>query len=80
MPELYLDPQYTTKLSLRETEKAIKFTKDFFQDNFAAELNLERVSAPLFTRKGTGINDDLNGVELQSRTFRMSKADGGVHV
>jgi aspartate--ammonia ligase len=46
-----------------ETEKAIKLIKDFFQTNLAEALNLRRVTAPLFVKAGTGINDDLNGVE-----------------
>jgi aspartate--ammonia ligase len=63
MPNLYIDENYSSKLSLRETEHGIKMIKDFFQDHLAAALNLERVSAPLFVRKGSGVNDDLNGVE-----------------
>lgn len=54
---------YKTPLSLRETQKAIKFVKDTFQKELSAALNLERISAPLFVRKDSGINDDLNGVE-----------------
>jgi aspartate--ammonia ligase len=49
--------------TIRETERAIKEIKDFFQLNLATELNLTRVTAPLFVLAGTGINDDLNGVE-----------------
>jgi len=54
---------YQSLLDLRETEKAIHLIKEFFQTNLAFELNLMRVTAPLFVRAGTGINDDLNGVE-----------------
>jgi aspartate--ammonia ligase len=54
---------YTPLLKLKQTEQAIKLIKDFFQDNLAAELRLRRVTAPLFVERGTGINDDLNGVE-----------------
>lgn len=54
---------YKSILSLEETEKAIKLVKDTFQQNLSAELKLRRVTAPLFVLKGTGINDDLNGVE-----------------
>jgi aspartate--ammonia ligase len=57
-----------------ETEKAIKLIKDFFQNDLARELNLQRVSAPLFVAKGSGINDDLNGVERKV-TFTV-KDDG----
>jgi len=55
--------QYTSPLNLRETEKAIRLIKEFFQVNLAVELNLIRVTAPLFVKAGTGINDDLNGTE-----------------
>ena len=54
---------YQSLLDLRETEKAIHLIKEFFQTNLAFELNLMRVTAPLFVRAGTGINDDLNGIE-----------------
>jgi aspartate--ammonia ligase len=71
--DLYINKNYKSNLSLRETERAIKFIKDFFQDNLARALNLQRVSAPLFVRKGTGVNDDLNGIERKA-TFPV-KAD-----
>lgn len=45
------------------TEQAIQLLKKCFQDKIAKGLNLRRVTAPLFVLKGTGINDDLNGVE-----------------
>ena len=54
---------YQTPLSLRETQKAIKFVKDTFQKDLAKQLNLERISAPLFVPRNSGLNDDLNGVE-----------------
>ena len=54
---------YRPKLDLRATEIAIKQLKDFFEVELARALNLTRVSAPLFVRPETGLNDDLNGVE-----------------
>ncbi|MDH4258493.1 MAG: aspartate--ammonia ligase [Candidatus Aminicenantes bacterium] len=54
---------YRSILDVIETEKAIKLIKDFFQLNMAEALSLRRVTAPLFVKAGTGINDDLNGVE-----------------
>lgn len=60
---LSLPPGYKTLLDLKETEKAIRLIKEFFQVNLALELNLTRVTAPLFVSAGTGINDDLNGIE-----------------
>lgn len=50
-------------LNPKETEIAIKLIKDFFELNLATELNLSRVTAPLFVPANTGINDDLNGIE-----------------
>ena len=54
---------YRSKLSLLETERAIKLLKDTFERELAQRLNLMRVSAPLFVRPETGLNDDLNGIE-----------------
>lgn len=54
---------YKPLLNLKDTETAIQRIKDFFQLNLAAELGLRRVTAPLFVKRGTGINDDLNGIE-----------------
>jgi len=67
---LTIPDSYTPVLDIRETEKAIKMVKDFFEDNLADTLNLKRVTAPLFVEAGTGINDDLNGVERPAR-FRV---------
>jgi len=59
-----LVPQgYKSYLSIRETEKAIKQLKDYFENELARVLNLSRVSAPLFVRPETGMNDNLNGIE-----------------
>jgi aspartate--ammonia ligase len=44
-------------------QRAIEFIKRSFQKNLGSALNLKRVSAPLFVRADTGLNDDLNGVE-----------------
>ncbi len=48
---------------VRETEKAIKYIKERFAANLAKNLNLERISAPLFVTSDSGLNDNLNGVE-----------------
>ncbi len=63
------------KLNLRETERAIKFVKDAFQRHLKMKLGFERVSAPMFVKAGTGINDDLNGVE-RPVSFDVSKQGG----
>jgi aspartate--ammonia ligase len=62
-PSLILPRGYRPRLGLKETEHAIKALKAFFEMNLATELNLSRVTAPLFVKAGTGINDDLNGIE-----------------
>ncbi len=54
---------YKSILNNKETEHAIVAIKDFFQLALSTELNLTRVTAPLFVPAGIGINDDLNGVE-----------------
>lgn len=46
-----------------ETEIGIKKLKDFFEKRIAEELNLTRVSAPIFVKRSTGVNDNLNGIE-----------------
>ncbi len=58
---------YRSALSLHDTQVAIKTVKDFFQARLAAELNLLRVSAPLFVTPESGLNDNLNGVERPVR-------------
>lgn len=52
------------KFTIRETQIAIKQIKDFFQVDLAKTLNLTRVSAPLFVRPESGLNDNLSGVEM----------------
>ncbi len=54
---------YRTKLGLIETERAIKEIKDGFEVLLADALHLTRISAPLFVPEGSGLNDNLNGVE-----------------
>jgi aspartate--ammonia ligase len=49
--------------NVENTQKGIKLVKDMFQSNLSAQLVLLRVTAPVMVLKGTGINDDLNGVE-----------------
>ncbi|MDD6101851.1 MAG: aspartate--ammonia ligase [Clostridiales bacterium] len=58
IPEGYKSPQ-----TIRETEKAIKEVKDYFERALADAINLTRVSAPLFVKPESGLNDNLNGVE-----------------
>lgn len=60
---MILPENYKSSLDGRETERAIKFIKDTFQHEIISALNLQRISAPLFVRPETGLNDNLNGVE-----------------
>ena len=61
---LYIPEHYHNLLGgVEQTEKAIKAVKDMFQVNLSAQLALLRVTAPMVVLSGTGINDDLNGVE-----------------
>lgn len=60
---LILPEGYDPHLSVRETQEAIKYIRDTFQHELGKEMNLKRISAPLFVKKSTGLNDNLNGVE-----------------
>lgn len=60
---LIIPAKYKRKLQSETTEAVIKTIKDTFQRRLAEELGLRRVTAPLFVLSGTGLNDDLNGVE-----------------
>ena len=61
--KLITPENYKSLLDIRHTETAIKKVKDFFERDLSIQLNLTRVSAPLFVKVGTGLNDTLNGVE-----------------
>lgn len=63
MEHLTIPKDYHSPLTIRETEVAIKEIKDYFERSLARRLNLTRVSAPLFVRPESGLNDNLNGVE-----------------
>ena len=54
---------YKPRLSVYDTQRAIDYIKRTFQMNLAIELNLRRVSAPLFVKDNSGLNDNLNGFE-----------------
>lgn len=63
MEHLLIPEHYSSPLTIRETEVAIKEVKDFFERALAKSLHLTRVSAPLFVKPESGLNDNLNGVE-----------------
>lgn len=60
---LLIPENYDPVLDIRQTQEAIKYIRDTFQKEFGKEMNLERVSAPLFVPKSSGLNDNLSGVE-----------------
>ena len=68
---------YKPRMSVRETEKAIKFVKDTFQRQFVKSFDFERLSAPLFVKSKTGVNDDLSGIE---RAVRFDVKEQGIDV
>ena len=72
---LIIPEHYDPKLSVRETEAAIRYIRETFQDEIGRELNLQRMSAPMFVEKKTGLNDNLNGVE-QPVSFTMKELPG----
>lgn len=55
--------RYEPKMTVKETQKAIKKIKVYFETELAERMNLTRVSAPMFVVGQTGLNDNLNGVE-----------------
>ena len=59
MSKLRIPGGYRPILNVKETEQAIVRIKNFFQLTLSTELNLTRVTAPLFVPQGTGLNDDL---------------------
>ena len=67
MSRIVIPEGYKPSLNIKETEKAIKRVKDFFQRELITQLNLSRVSAPLFVGSNSGLNDNLNGVERPVR-------------
>lgn len=60
---LLIPEGYKQLLSLKETEAAIREVKLRFERELAKKLNLVPISAPLFVRPETGLNDNLNNVE-----------------
>ncbi len=76
---LYIPEGYRSSLTLRETQHSIKYIKDVFQQALSFGLTLDRVSAPLIVRKGSGINDDLSGVERKV-SFSFKEMDSEAEV
>jgi aspartate--ammonia ligase len=75
---LILPAGYNRKMSIRDTERGVKMIKDMFEKRLSEALSLERVSAPLFVKKGMGLNDNLNGVE-RPVVFDLLEQPGSVY-
>lgn len=80
LEKLQVPKGYSSKLNIMDTEIAIKLLKDTFERELAAQLNLMRVSAPLFVTPQSGLNDDLNGVERPVRFDLLDTKDDVVIV
>ncbi len=63
MNKVYVPNGYRPHLDAYNTQKAIAYIKQTFQEEFVSALNLKRVSAPLFVTEASGLNDNLNGYE-----------------
>ena len=64
---LYIPENYDPRMDVRTTQQAIKYIRDTFQKEFGKEMNLERISAPLFVPRSSGLNDNLSGKERPVR-------------
>ena len=63
MNKIYIPEGYKPCLDAYDTQRAIAYIKETFQEEFSRALNLKRVSAPLFVTEASGLNDNLNGYE-----------------
>ena len=63
MSKTYIPTGYRPVLDAYDTQRAIAYIKETFQQEFSSALNLKRVSAPLFVTEASGLNDNLNGYE-----------------
>ena len=79
MKDLYIPEGYSPLLDLRQTQVALKKVKDFFERDLAIQLNLTRVSAPLYVSASSGLNDNLNGVE-RPVSFDIKGIDGNAEI
>lgn len=73
--KLIIPENYDPVLTVRETQEAIKYIRDTFQYEFGKELNLSRISAPLYVTQSSGLNDNLNGTE-KPVSFTMKELPG----
>ena len=75
MSHITIPEGYQSLLGLYDTQKAIGLIKTIFQEKLCMALHLKRVTAPLFVMQGSGLNDDLNGVE-RPVTFDIKEQNG----
>ncbi len=80
MSELIIPKNYSSPLDYMETQRAIKKIKDFFQQELAYGLSLRRVSSPRFVAQGSGLNDDLNGIERKVEFTSLDMDERGMEV
>lgn len=80
MGKIVIPEGYKASLDIKDTEKAIKRVKDFFERELATQLNLKRVSAPLFVFPESGLNDNLNGVERPVKFGILEQEDREVEI
>lgn len=72
---LMIPDHYDPKLSVKDTEAAIRYIRETFQDEFGQQMGLQRMSAPMMVEQATGLNDNLNGVE-KPVSFTMQALPG----
>ena len=71
MNKIYIPENYRPTLDAYDTQRAIAYIKETFQEEFSKALNLKRVSAPLFVTGSSGLNDNLNGRRFSYAFFQM---------
>lgn len=76
---LQIPEGYHSSLDVIQTQAAIADVRTAFQKNLADALNLRRISAPMFVRAESGLNDNLNGIE-RPVAFDIPAADCTVEV
>ena len=76
MNTIYIPDGYKPLLDAYDTQRAIAYIKQTFQDEFSAALNLKRVSAPLFVTAQSGLNDNLSGKEKNRLTEAILRVFG----
>lgn len=78
--KLVIPKDYKPDINIKETQKAIKLVKDYFERELAKNLNLTRVSAPLFVKPESGLNDNLSGIERPVKFGLKEQNDAEVEI